>query len=99
MSQPIYRVKIDGEVFEIDKLTLGEARLLRAHFNVFEIHKMLPGDPNVIAGLVYLCYRRKHPDWEHERLMNTVDDVAMEDIEEANEVEPDPKPRAKRAGK
>ena len=84
-----YRIKILGELHELDKLTLKEARLLREHFDVRDISKINPGDPAVIAGMAYLCFRRAHPEWEHQRLMNYVDELTLDDFDTPD---PDPTP-------
>ncbi|MDP2712095.1 MAG: hypothetical protein Q8O56_12840 [Solirubrobacteraceae bacterium] len=90
MSEPAYRIKIHGELHELPQLTLGQARLLREHFDIRDLSDMQPGDPNVIAGLAYLCVARANLDWEHMRVMNYVDDLALDAFEPADEVSADP---------
>lgn len=90
-------ITIAGERYEIGKLTLGDMRLLSKHFGIVDMTKLteLAGSPDLLAGMAYLGFMRKHPEWEHERLMNEVNDVVIEDLGDQEmdepEVEADPK--------
>ena len=90
-----FQIKIKGRLYTIEKITMGDMRLLRKHFNVTDLAEMNFGDPDVIAGLCYLALKYANPEWEHQRLVNFVDDLALDEVEQPeDEVEPDPKTRA-----
>ncbi len=72
-----FAIKIQGKLYEIETLKLGDMRQLREHFNVSDLSAMNFADPDVIAGLCYLALKRANPEWEHTRLMNTVDELAL----------------------
>ncbi len=80
-------ITIAGERHSIGRLTLGDMRLLATHFGVTDMTTLAEqrGNPHVVAGFAYLALKRTHPDWEHARLMNTVDDIALDDIDDDDE--------------
>lgn len=96
MADVAYRLKIEGRLYELPQLTLGQARILRKHFDVLDITEMNGGDPSIIAGLAYLCISSANPDWEHARLMNYVDDLPIDTFEGADD-EPSEDPNAEAA--
>lgn len=88
--------------FELDRLTLGDMRLLERHFGITDVTKLEtePGNPSVISGLVYLGLKSEHPDWEHQRLSNFVDEIPLSAFADAEVVKDEPIPKAKsKAGK
>jgi hypothetical protein len=87
-SNTIVSLKIHGEevvMVALEKMTLGDWRLVKRHFGVVGQTAFLQGihdeDPDAICAFIYMALLRKHPEWEHERLMNTVEDLAADDIQ------------------
>lgn len=97
-------ITIHGERYELGTLTLGDMRLLRKHFGLTHLADIadMTDDPELIAGLTYLAFKRRHPEWTHDRLINEVDELPLEaltdDAPEA-EVDGDPKDSADNDGK
>jgi hypothetical protein len=84
-------LKINGEEMPVvspNAMTLGEWRALKRHFGVIGQPAFVAGlqneDPDCICGMLYLGLARLHPQWEHERLMNTVDGLSGDDIEQGD---------------
>lgn len=98
-----FRIKIQGKDYEIKSIKVGEGRALKMHFGMSDFTNIGLGDPDVIAGFAYLCFKREDPRMSHTELMARVDDLDMtEDFAQPDpEPEPDPtpkpKPRAKKA--
>lgn len=92
-----FRVTIDGQEHHIERTTLGDTLLLKKHFGIDSLSYVTDhfDDPAVVAGLVYLAMKRTHPEWEHPRLMNEVEDIAVDDLrfpkDEAPEGDESPK--------
>lgn len=82
-------ITIHGERYELGALTLGDMRLLRQHFGLRHMAAIadMTDDPELIAGLTYLAFKRRHPDWTHERLINEVEDLPLDALT-ADEPEP-----------
>jgi hypothetical protein len=94
-TEALIRVTINDEVLEldIDNLNLGEMRLLKQHFGVSDMREIenMEGDPDFIAGIYFLALRRKHPDWEDKRLMNSVNAITVSDLADSQETVVSPK--------
>lgn len=91
-----FRAQVGDKVYEVEKLTLGDARLLKRHYGLEDLSEFESGDPDILAGILFLALRR-------EKLLagETVVDAALMaevdglDIEEFGEA-PDP-PQAEEA--
>lgn len=95
-----YRIKIQGKVYEIKSLTMGEARILRQHFDVRDLTEINPGDPFVMAGMAYLCFLREDPRLSHAQIMAKVDALDLsEDFAPVEDESADPTPAPKRKPK
>lgn len=77
----VISLKIRGEVMSLERLTLGHARTLRAEFGVKNIAELDVNDPDVLAGMVYLLVAETHPEWEPQRTMNYVNDIALDEVD------------------
>lgn len=77
MADSIVRLKVEGEIYDMPALTLGELRLAKRHYGVTDFTVQ---DADTVAALVYVAMRRANPDWEDARLLNTVDDVTSVEI-------------------
>lgn len=88
-------ITIGGEVHKIERMTLGHLQDLANHFDLHDLTTLGEriADPRVLAGLTYVALKIAHPTWEHERLMNEVNDIDVEalGIENAVEEVADPK--------
>lgn len=79
-----FKVTVDGETYELDRLTLGEARVLKHEFDMHSLDLLDSTDPDHLIGLLYLAMRRKHPDRTREAIMASVEGIAFEDLAEAD---------------
>lgn len=85
-----FAVKIDGEAYELPKLTLGEARILKREFGLTDIGSFAPGDPDQLVGLLFLCLRRRRPTATTEELLAEVEALDIEAFEPADDEEAAP---------
>jgi hypothetical protein len=82
MSDVYFKVKLDGQTYELDRLTLGEARILKHEFDMQSLELLDPSDPDHLIGLLYLAMRRKRPHDPRETLMAQIEGVSFEDMAE-----------------
>lgn len=70
-------MKLDGEKFEVDpdKLTLGEARLLKREYGMEDFSNFNFFDPDQMVGLFVVAVKRAHPDWSDEDVLAKVEGV------------------------
>lgn len=72
----LFKAKIGDKQYQLDKMTFGDARLLKARFGVNDIEELNTGDPDVIVGLLVIAAKRERP-------MSPLDDLVAE-IENAD---------------
>ena len=93
-----FAFKLDGETYEVDGLTLGDARLIADEFGVRDLQGFSSNDPRYMAAMVYLGLKARKAYLTHAQLMaevNTVDLYALiqsvgEAAQEQAGVEADP---------
>jgi hypothetical protein len=75
-------ITIGDEVHKIERLTLGDLQILANHFDLHDLSMLGEriADPRVVSGLVYIALKTAHPTWEHERLVNEVNDIDAETL-------------------
>lgn len=95
-DEAVVRFTIDGEIYESGRATIGDLRLVKKHYGVVNLGAIDDGDPDAIAGLLFLAVKHTKPEWEIKRVINFVDEVSDLDVEV---VAPDPKVPAKKSGK
>lgn len=76
-----FKAKIDGKEYVLDRLTLGEAHILKHEFDLADVEMVDAGDPDHIRGLIYLAFRRGDRRASHADLIARVDDVSYDDIQ------------------
>lgn len=86
----LFKIKVGSKVYELPKMTLGEARIMAQHFALEDMSKFNPQNPEQMAGLLYLCIRRERPNASHEDLLAEIDALDIEDFKAAEEKKPDP---------
>lgn len=91
-----FRAKIGEKVYELDKLTLGQARLMKRRFDLTDLEEFNIGDPDHMVGILTLCLQQERPAAELETLIAEVEAL---DIESAVEMvdEEDPTQPAEKA--
>lgn len=72
--------KLDGVLYEVDKITLGDARMVADLFGVTDLRSFDWTDPRYMAALVYLGLRDKNRFLTSEQLMAQVDQVDLADL-------------------
>jgi hypothetical protein len=75
-----FACKVGDKQYELPKLTLGEARILKKHFGLMQLEDMNPTDPDHLTGLLYLCLRREAPGATLEALLSRIDELDIEDF-------------------
>jgi hypothetical protein len=99
----LLRMKVDEETFEVDldKLTLGEARLLKHDYGMSDLREFSFWDPDQMAGLFVIAVKRAHPDMSEADVLAKVEGVdagtVLEDLQKQVEAavqaaEQDPTP-------
>jgi hypothetical protein len=54
---PFFKVQVGEDVYELDKLTLGDGRILKRDFGLTDLEEFNPGDPDVMVGLLSLAIK------------------------------------------
>ncbi len=67
---PFFKVKVGDEVYELDKLTLGEARRLKRDFGLTDLEAFNGTDPDQMVGLLFLSYKRSHPQLADDAILD-----------------------------
>jgi len=85
-----FKVKIDGKTYELDRLTLGDARILKSRFGLEGMSLFSPDDPDHLAGLLVLALKRERPDTPLSELIAEIEDLDIESFsDESGEEESD----------
>jgi hypothetical protein len=73
----LLRIKLDGDKYEVDpdKLTLGEARLLKRDYGMEDFSTFNFFDPDQMVGLFVVAVKRAHPDWSDEDVLAKVEGI------------------------
>lgn len=50
-----FKVKVDGKVYELDRLTLGDGRVLKRDFGLIDLETFSTTDPDQMVGLIALA--------------------------------------------
>jgi len=96
-----FKCKVGGKAYELPKLTLGEARILKRDFGLDDLEYFNPTDPDHLTGLLYLCLKREKPDASHALLLAEVESLDVEEFEQSDpetKAAPDPQPAVSDGG-
>lgn len=94
-----FACKVGDKRYQLEKLTLGEARVLRKQFGLEQIEDFNPTDPEQLAGLLYLCMKRENPGLPDALIMAEIDGLDVMEFEAADEEEvPTPAAAPKQGG-
>lgn len=87
-----FSVKVGEKTYELDRLTLGEARVLKREFGLSDLGSFSGTDPDQLVGLLYLARKRESPAMSHDEVLAEIEDLDIEAFEA-------PKKRPTRAAK
>jgi hypothetical protein len=73
-----FKCRIDDEVYELSKLTIGLARRLKLEFGLTELEALNPTDPEQLAGILTVIVEQKHPEWDTATCAKFVDELDIE---------------------
>lgn len=83
-----FRAKCGDKTYELDKLTLGDARVLKRHFGLDDVEFFNPTDPDQAVGLLVLCLQRERPEESLEVLTAEVEALDVDEFAMADEPDP-----------
>lgn len=73
----LLRMKLDGEKYEVDldKISLGEGRLLKREFGMDDFSDLNFFDPDQLVGLFVVAVMRAHPDMPYPDVLKKVEGI------------------------
>lgn len=80
----VFKAKLDGKIYELDRLTLGDGVVLKKKFNVDDLENFNPADPETLVGLLTLAVM-KTDGKTLEDALKVVEDVSFDDVDLDNE--------------
>ena len=95
-----FKCKVGDKTYELEKLSLGDARTLKREFGLADLEDLNPTDPDQLVGLIYLAIVKTTPDVQRAAALAEAEGIdVVEWIETAqdDEVEPDPTPASPEA--
>lgn len=95
MADSVFTVKVDNRTFTLDRITLGDWRMLKTEFGLTasDIVMSLPdgkggvietlnlGDPSVLVGLMVAALKHERPYAPLGEIIAEVEDLGMEGLE------------------
>lgn len=85
MADVFFRIKVGDDVYELDKLTLGDAAYLRREHGLTSFSDLSSKDPDQLVGLLFLAMKRKHPNLTDAALKAEVDGIDFLSLAQAAE--------------
>lgn len=76
----LFKAKLSGKVYELDRLTLGDGVVLKQQFNVTDLENFNPADPETLVGLLTLAVM-KTDGVSLEQAQTLVSDVSFDDVD------------------
>jgi hypothetical protein len=76
-----FKVKVEDTTYELDKMTLGEARILKREFGLTDLSSFSGTDPDQLVGLLYLALKRENPAMTHDEALAEVEGLDIEGFE------------------
>lgn len=95
-----FKCKVGDETYELERLTIGDSRILKRDFGLSDLEHFNPGDPDVVAGLLTLAISKAKdiPISEATKIADAVDFEDFESIsDDEEEGAEDPTPAAEAA--
>jgi len=73
----LLKMKLDGEKYEVDlnKISLGEGRLLKREFGMKDFQDLDWWDPDVLTGVFAIAVMRTHPEMTFAEVLERVEGV------------------------
>jgi hypothetical protein len=73
----LIEIKLDDRTYEIDpdKITLGEARVLKRDYGMESLGSLNFGDPDQMVGMLVMAIRRESPDLSEADVQAKVEDL------------------------
>lgn len=73
-----FKVKVDDKVYSLERLTLGDARLLKERFGLADLEEFNPSDPDQLVGLLFLALRKERPTEPEANLLAEIEDLDID---------------------
>jgi hypothetical protein len=85
MAKGGLKVKLDDETYEIDfdKVSLGEARLLKERFDLKDFANFNFFDPDQLVGVLFIAVKHAHPELDDDEILAKVEAIPNGPIFEA----------------
>lgn len=83
------KIKVEGKVYEAPTATLGELRTIKRLFGVNDLESVTFGDPDFLAGLVFITIRRERPGEDEAALFAEVEAVTQIELVDDDEDDAD----------
>jgi len=80
-----FKAKIGDTVYELDKLTLGDTRILKHKFGLSDLSEFSSTDPDVIVGLLSLSIRKANPALSIEQAAAQADEINFDDFTQVDD--------------
>jgi hypothetical protein len=88
-----FKVKVQDEVYELERLTLGQARRLKREFGLSDLEFFSPTDPDQMVGLLCLAIEQKRPGVDRAVILAEVEALDIDGFEPVeDDVEENPTP-------
>jgi hypothetical protein len=95
----LLKIKLDGELFEVEKLTLGEGRILKRDYGMSDLSEINLADPDQLVGMLSISMKRTHPELSEEEVLAKVEGLDFLTIENLGDDGVDPPRVVADAGK
>lgn len=92
-----FKARIGEHVYTLEKLTLGDARILKRDFGLEDMDEFSPTDPDTLVGLLYLCLKAERPLADRTALIAEVEALDIDAFSDETEADEDPTPAAQAA--
>lgn len=92
--ESFFSATIGGTKYELKKLTLGDARLLKRQFGLEDLDDLNPTDPDQLVGLLFLAKCKAEPERDRGELLDEIEELdfaaMIEDGVQADDAAPEP---------
>lgn len=76
-----FKCRVGDKTYELDKLTLGDSRLLKREFGLVDLEEFNTTDPDQLVGLLVICLKRERPSADLGALIAEVEAMDIEEFE------------------
>lgn len=78
----LYKIKVDGREYAVEKFTLGDLRVSRRVFGLSDLEAAeASGDPEYLAFIVYVAFRAAQPNASESDILAQVDALDITTLE------------------